>query len=397
MSRERPRILIDSTPLRGESVLHGIGRYVYDVLQGLADTKREWEGELFVEALVDLPWVRRAEATTDLADVAERARTGPRDRDWRLVARRWTTLARVAIERRVDVVHMPQARGVPLWLPTRSVVTCYDVIPLRYPKEYLGSESQRISRWVRDFHRYRMPTRVACISQKTATDLALLGVPSDRIDVVTTGVDLAQWSTPRLADDAERRSRLGVGSRRYVLYVGDCDYRKNVRGMFASLALARREEDVELVWAGDLRGPKAPRMKALAAEYGVGDAVRFLGYVADADLGPLYRDAVALLFISRLEGFGLPVAEAMSARCPTIVASDSGCDEVAGDAAIVVGPDDSRAAAEAILRLMRSEETRHDLARRGVARVSRFDRREMARGYVTSFLHAARPLRGGRA
>ena len=104
---------------------------------------------------------------------------------------------------------------------------------------------------------------------------------------------VAQWSTPKLADDAERRSRLGVGSRRYVLYVGDCDYRKNVRGMFASLALARREEDVELVWAGDLRGPKAPRMKALAEEYGVGDAVRFLGYVADADLGPLYRDAVA--------------------------------------------------------------------------------------------------------
>ena len=389
MASRRRRVLVDTTALLGGSMFHGIGRYIYDILQGLTLTRDEWRDDLAIEALIDMRWVLSAPVSEDLAAVAESARTSVRRRDWPINACRWATLGRTVLERRADVVHVTQPQGVPLVLPVRSVVTCYDIIPLRYPKEYLGSEAKRVLRWVRDFHRYRMPTRVACISQKTATDSALLGVPGERIDVITTGVDLAQWSTPPRADDAERRARLGVGGKRFVLYVGDCDYRKNVRGMFESLALARREEDVELVWAGDLRVPKPARMQALARECGVADAVRFLGYVDDADLGPLYRDAAALLFISRLEGFGLPVVEAMSASCPTIVASDSGCDEVASDAGIIVGPDDRRATADAILRLVRSGEARAELVRRGLARVGKFDRREMAREYVRSYLRAA--------
>ncbi len=387
MASRRRRVLVDSTALLDGSMLHGIGRYIGDLLQGLTLTRDEWRDDLTIEALVEIHWVRSPLVSEDLGAVAERARTAVRRRAWPISACRWATLGRTVRTRRADIVHLTQPLGVPLLLPVPSVITCYDVIPLRYPKEYLGSEPKRLSRWIRDWHRYRMPTRVACISQKTAADLALLGVPNKRIDVITTGVDLAQWSTPALPDDAARRARLGVGNKRYLLYVGDCDYRKNVPGMFEALALARQEEDLELIWAGHLRRPQA-QMVALAREYGVVDAVRFLGYVSDADLLPLYREAVALLFISRLEGFGLPVAEAMSVGCPTIVASDSGCDEVAGDAGIVVDPDDARAAADAILRLAHNEEVRTELVRRGRARVERFDRRGMAREYVRSYLAA---------
>jgi len=124
--------------------------------------------------------------------------------------------------------------------------------------------------------------------------------------------------------------------------------------------------------------------------------VRFLGFVADADLAALYRAAVALLFLSRLEGFGLPVAEAMAAGCPAIVSRASGSDEVAGDSGIVVDADDTPAAAKAISRLARSPEHRAELGRRGRARVPTFDRREMARGYVKSYL-AALGSKGPRA
>jgi glycosyltransferase involved in cell wall biosynthesis len=126
----------------------------------------------------------------------------------------------------------------------------------------------------------------------------------------------------------------------------------------------------------------------MARASGVFEGVRFLGYVPDEDLAALYRRAGALLFLSRLEGFGLPVAEAMAASCPSIVARDSGSDEVAGDAGIAVDADDHRAAADAILSLTRFEESRKSLVTKGLARVSIFDRREMARAYVRSYQRA---------
>ena len=210
--------------------------------------------------------------------------------------------------------------------------------------------------------------------------------------MVPNGIHLAQWSSPAGAEDVLRRARLGVGARPYLFYVGYCDFRKNVRAMLETLAIARRSVDVELVWAGDLPPAKLEAMKLLARQNGVDGAVRFLGFVADPDLAALYRGAVALLFLSRLEGFGLPVAEAMAAGCPAIVARSSGSDDVAGDAGIIVDPDDVLAAAEAAVRLARSGDAREELVRRGRERVGRFDRREMARGYVRSYLRAA----GGR-
>jgi alpha-1,3-rhamnosyl/mannosyltransferase len=382
-----PRVLIDATPLRGASVVHGIGRYTYDLLHGLAETRGEWQSELTIEALADFGWVKSAAVSTDFAAIADGARA-ERDREWSILTRRWLMLGRAVLERRADLVHVSEARGMPLVLPTRSVVTCYDLIPLLYPREYLSSDASHFWRWTRDWHRYRMPTRIVAISARSGSDLALLRVPRERIDVVPTGINLALWSADPAPDDEARRASHGVAKTRYLIYVGYCDYRKNIRSMLEALGRARKEMPLELVWAGFLPPKKLEATKALARDMGLEDAVRFVGYVADPDLASLYRGAVGLIFLSRVEGFGLPVAEAMATGCPTIVARGSGSDGVAGDAGILVDPDDVSGASDAILRLARSEDLRADLARRGLRQVLRFDRREMARGYVKSYLRA---------
>lgn len=372
-----PRVILDATALLGETVRHGIGRYIADLLQGLTATRGEWEDHIVVEALLDVPLVGEPRITADLAAAAEQATQVERVWDWHIAARRWITLGLIA-RGRASVVHIPHARGVPLFLPVRSVITCHDLIPLEYPAEYIGSPALHAWRYARDWHRYRMPTRVVAISEKTRHALSLLRVPPERIDVVTTGVHLEQWRGAR---------RGGTASPPYLLYVGTGDYRKNVPKMLETLAITRRSLDVELLWAGNLSESKLEELRKEAAELGVLASVRFLGYVPDSELAELYRGAIALLFLSRLEGFGLPVAEAMAAGCPVIVANGSGSDAVAGSAGIVVDPDDAAAAAAAV-SLLSNPENRERYARLGRDRVVRFDRRNMARGYIESYRRA---------
>ena len=385
-----PRILIDSTPFRATKALDGIGRYVHDLLHGLAQTRSEWEHEVEIEALVDVPWVGRATTSTDLSAAAEAGRNGPREREGLLAARRWTTLGRTVHERRADVVHLPHARGVPIWLPASVIVTCHNLIPLRYPGEYIGPPLRRTSRWARDFHRFRLSDRVVAVSDKTRSELAMLRVPASRIDVIPSGLDLDRWSPQPLADDSARLERLRVGTKPYLLNVGFCDFRKNVRAMFDTLTVVRRDVDAELVWVGDLAEKRLESMHKLARECGVDSAVRFLGFVGDEDLAALYRRARALLYLSRLEGAALPVIEAMASGCPTIVARSSGSDDIAAEAALAVESDDVLAAADAALSVSRDEAIREACVRVGLERAQRLDRRVMARSHVETYLRAAR-------
>jgi glycosyltransferase involved in cell wall biosynthesis len=116
--------------------------------------------------------------------------------------------------------------------------------------------------------------------------------------------------------------------------------------------------------------------------------IRFLGHCSDEDLGILYRAAAGHLFLSRLEGFGLTVVEAMASSCPVIVASGSGSDEVAAEAALIVDPDDPREAAEAMRRIVGEPELRAQMVNKGHERAKLYERRAMARGYAESYMRA---------
>jgi alpha-1,3-rhamnosyl/mannosyltransferase len=401
MVQPRPRVILDATALLGETVLHGIGRYIADLLHGLAATRDDWQDSLDVEALVDLPLVRQGRLTADLAAAAEEAVHGPRKPDWHNAARRWIALG-PSVRGRAAAIHVPHPGGFPLLLPMRSIITCHDLIPLEYPAEYIGSPALHALKYALNWHRYRMPTRVVAISEKTRQALSLLRVPPERIDVVPNGIHMEQWypspselrlrAGGRLSPAPEPRASMVAAvtaprSRPYVLYVGYCDYRKNIHKMLETLAIVRRSLDVDLLWAGKLPQARIEGIRREARELGVLESVNFLGFVPDRELADLYRGAIALLFLSRLEGFGLPVAEAMASGCPVIVANGSGSDAVAGSAGIVVDPDDAVAAAAAVELLSRPE-NRHRYARLGRERVVRFDRRNMARGTIESYHRA---------
>lgn len=360
-----------------------------DLVTGLIETRSEWSSQIEISAITSLSIDGKATITNDLRDVIELARTRSGPDDPNTMMSRRLHLDRVAHQAGFDLVFLPEAKGIPLTSHVPRVHTCHDLIPLRFPRHYLWPAGAPVAwRWAKELRRFRSAARVVAISNATQHDVVrLLRIPASRIDVVPNGTDLTYWRA-RADNEPERRSKLGVSTTPYVAFAGYCDYRKNIDGMFGALAAARRQREVELVWMGDLSAEQREHLLARADVHGVKGAVRLLGFVDDSDLRAVIRGAVGLLFLSRLEGFGLPVLEAMAAGCPVIVARDSACDEVAADAAIIVDPDNIGDAAKAILTLLEDPQRRAEMIARGELRATEYSAAICARGYVKSFLCA---------
>jgi alpha-1,3-rhamnosyl/mannosyltransferase len=223
--------------------------------------------------------------------------------------------------------------------------------------------------------------------------VGLLDIPASKVSVVHNGVDLSRWSAEPSADDAARRAASDLGDVPYLLYVGAADWRKNTVGMLSGLSRARRQpggEELVLAWAGRMGGAWQREISRASAALGLGDAVRLLGYLSDEHLGSLYRGAVAQLFVSRAEGFGYPVIEAMASGCPVIASNCSSTHEIAEGAAISVSPEDHDGIADAALSLLRDEGERTRLREAGLQRARTFSVERMARETYAVYQHLLR-------
>ncbi|MBL8601018.1 MAG: glycosyltransferase family 4 protein [Myxococcales bacterium] len=384
-ARPKPRVLIDATALRALSGFRGIGRYTQELLLGLAAL-----GD-------DLPFTALAATSlaplrfsTDLAALVEESEAERGALSNRVFMQRRFALGAALATTGARALHMPQAYGMPLARVGCLIVTCHDLIPLEMPEHYLGLAlgSRRYGartvgfsvRLARDLVRYRRADHVICISERTRQSLTrFCQVDDARLSVVYNSASRFERA-PLAAVDS--------GAAPYVLYVGYCDPRKDIRSLFAALALVNRRHALRLAWAAALLPHDRAKMVALARAMGVEDRVDFLGFVSDERLRGLYAGAVALVFPSRLEGFGLPVLEAMAAGCAVIVTRDSGADEVAGASGFVVDPERPDQLAEAIA-VLHHDAARRDLAQReGRTRARTFTRDAMARGTAAAYLRA---------
>jgi alpha-1,3-rhamnosyl/mannosyltransferase len=134
------------------------------------------------------------------------------------------------------------------------------------------------------------------------------------------------------------------------------------------------------VWAGRAAPRRLPIIRKLASDLGVDTRFISLGHVEDGDLAALYRHALALLFVSRCEGFGYPLVEAMASGCPVVSSGASSLGEVGGDATLDVDAESPAAVAHALGRLVHDDGERKRLATAGLARAQEFSLRRMAEG-----------------
>ncbi|MBC7366398.1 MAG: glycosyltransferase [Undibacterium sp.] len=202
------------------------------------------------------------------------------------------------------------------------------------------------------------------------------------------GLDHSQFRPDAPAGEAERmRATLGVGMD-YLLWSGNFYAYKQAEKLLAAYACLRAEQRAGfplVMVGGDWNGGK-PRAEALAAELGVAASVRFLGWVSDEWLAPLYRHARAHVLASAEETFGKSVPEAMACGCPCVVNDIAVLREVAGGAARVVDFNDAVAAGAALAELATDDELLAQLRAAGLRRAADFGYAQLARERVGAVL-----------
>jgi glycosyltransferase involved in cell wall biosynthesis len=219
------------------------------------------------------------------------------------------------------------------------------------------------------------------VGARTSRDdlLPYLGIPASKFAITPYGAK--DVFAERIPDDerAAACKKHGLDGA-FVLHVGLIWGAKNF-GVFPTvLDIVNRSHAIVLAHAG-----KPHRWKTHSSNRSISPHLRELGFVPDRELAALYQSAVALVFPSVYEGFGIPLVEAMRAGCPVVSTNWGAMKEICGNAALLVDVHQSEEIANAIVRILEEPGLREDLIRRGRARAARATWNETARLTIDVF------------
>ena len=337
----------------------GISRYFAELATGLA-------GAPAMRPTVVAPWHRNAHLRAVPSSLLRGGYSASALVETRLFDRLVRAPRLAALYREVgtvDVVHETYYGAAPVGRGRARVVTVFDMIHEREPAASAAPGQAAVSREKRAA--VTRADHIICISAATRDDLCrLFDIDPSRTSVVHLGATVP----PRVGAGASAGT--ASGARPILLYVGKRDGYKNFDAMLWGIAGAPRlREAVEVVAFGG--GPFTMEERRRIGAIGLAARVRQVGGDDDA-LAVWYRRAFALVYPSRLEGFGLPPLEAMGHDCPVLCSAAGAIPEVVGEAGVYFDPADPASIAAAIERVLDSDETRAMLVRAGRARVAEF-------------------------
>jgi glycosyltransferase involved in cell wall biosynthesis len=262
--------------------------------------------------------------------------------------------------------------------PGPLLVTVHDIIP------YLVRDNRTLSAYRtaadRLFDRLalaglRRASAIVTVSHYTAETLvAELGIPAERIRVTHLAADRCRYRPLPVPPEVLNRYRLRK-DRRYLIYVGSEDPRKDLPALVRALRKVRGEmADVELLKIGRAHFEhERRRLAELAERLGVRAAIHFVDDVPEVDLPLLYNLASVAVMPSLYEGFGLPALEAMACGTALVATSAGSLPEVVGPGGRLVPAGDPDRLAEALLALLGDDRERASLVAAGLARAEQFD------------------------
>ena len=395
----------------GVPILRGIGRYAVNLLTHLPNCG--------ITPILCSPWPihanHRQYFPADRFEVVEGGSRSPLvwDQTW----------DRLAAKAGAKVLHALSNYGLPLFPRRPAVLTLHDAIDYAFYKDRtLGwgdhwSRRELIGRWMHWSAR-RGADRVITVSEYSKRDIARrLSVPASRIDVVYEAADPSFHPADESAiHDVRRRYELNGP---YYFYYGGWERRKNVDFLLRAFADAIANEsqaekfnsgamltalrehvcefesssclpkavsmapestdyrkltdsnninsNIRLVLAGGASGDEHG-LRELAVSLGIGDRVVWLGYLSDVDLRILLSDALAFVYPSRAEGFGLQLCEAMACGCPVLAADATCLPEILGDGGATFSLRSPAALSSLLERVAADEPYRRKLKAKSTAR-----------------------------
>jgi len=286
-------------------------------------------------------------------------------------------------KRRVDILHMPWFYA-PAIVPSRLLITVHDLSDVLAPPVGASPPVQT----GRLFFARRALNRadhIFAVSHASKRDLArFFHIPESKITVVYDAVDERFLNEPLPADADRILERHAVNSP-YVLYAGNIRPQKNLPRLIEAFAVAKAElrgnpefDQLKLLVIGEALDRHADLRRAVVRAR-VREDVRFLGFVPGPVLRVFYSRALAFLFPSLYEGFGLPPLEAMAHGTPVLTSNVSSLPEVFQDAALLVNPENVFDIARGIRQILTENALRQTLRRRGYERARMYSWENAAR------------------
>jgi glycosyltransferase involved in cell wall biosynthesis len=345
----------------------GTGKNLIDLYTTVAELRPEWEFLMLYQTDAN------ADPFAHLPNVRPRRVDIPGDRfnfwqDIRLPA--------AALKEHANILHCP-ANTAPLLTMMPFVVTIHDLNPLK-----ISPEDRDTVRWERRVRRgARRARRIITPSKYSQKEIAR------QFDVATDKITVNYWAPDRRAVPAAAEAMVGARIRygipdgfAYILTFGGDDPRKNTDGVIRAWARvpASVRQGARLLIVG--LQPRALEAQRSLARTEVPDGSCLLhGFAPEEDISPLMSGAHALCYPSRAEGFGLPIVDAFSCGTAVITSDGTSLPEIAGDAALLVDPDDLDGITDAMLQLLTSESLRRRLREAGTKRLSLFSWERCAR------------------
>jgi len=278
----------------------------------------------------------------------------------------WTQfkLSQIYHQLQANLIYSPIPEA-PLYSKCRFIVMCHDLIPLRFP-----SRTSPLT----NYFRYVVPQvlrqaeHIICNSQATARDLVdFYNIASDKITPILLGYDTANFY-PRSLDFSLSKTKF---KHPYFLYLGRQDPYKNLTGLISAFA-AIPHTDYHLAIAGSTDPRFTPRLQQQARELNIEDRIIWLDYLDYQELPIVISNAIALVFPTFWEGFGLTVLEAMACGTPVITSNLASLPEITGNAAILINPYDSTAITNAMIDITRDEQKRSQLSQLSIKQAQKF-------------------------
>ncbi len=280
-------------------------------------------------------------------------------------------VARDVAKEKIDVFFAPSSYIIPNFLPdsVKTILTVHDLVAFLFPsfhnKKAVILERLLLKRAL------KKSCCVVAVSKNTKKDLIThFKYPKEKIEVIgCAGSDSFKPLPKESLKDFFVETNL---PKKFFLAVGTLEPRKNYANLIEAFAkLNKVSPDVHLIIVGK-NGWGYEEIYTKIRENYLQKKVHILGYLSENSLMKLYNLALALVFPSIYEGFGIPPLEAMKSGCPVITSYSSSLPEVVGDSAILINPYNQKEIAGAMLKLLKNDDLRKELSASGLVQAKKF-------------------------
>lgn len=285
-------------------------------------------------------------------------------------------LAKELKENQISLFHGPSFVA-PLLKPCKYVVTVHDLSYYLFPKSLTGITRLYFSVFLP--YSLKKADKIIADSHSTKKDIMrLFRISETKIKVIHLGIDKLYTSVKNKRFLGEIKTKYNL-PQKFILFTGMLSPRKNLPRMLRAFSSIKKNGWPHKFVIVGAKGWLYDSIFAQVKKLNLEKEVIFTEYVPDKDLPAFYTLADLFMFSTLYEGFGLPILEAMACGCPVVTSTTSSMPEVAGKAALLVNPRDTKAIADAIESILRDKKLRNKLIKRGFRQIQNFSWKKTAK------------------